>query len=180
MIYLDHLKSLLLHKWYVFLAGLKTGAPIWRLIIHDWSKFAPTELFGYAGNIGGATSKPRWARSWLHHLHCSPHHPEHWVLSWRGNPDFYQGIAEPLAKFVVILPMPETYVREMVADWMGSSKAYTKSWDIAKWLNENGPDMHLHSKTIALIEGVMEEVGYKQDGFTPWSFSATKRLMEEA
>jgi len=23
------------HKWFVFLAGLKTKAPLWRLIIHD-------------------------------------------------------------------------------------------------------------------------------------------------
>jgi hypothetical protein len=28
----------IMHKWFVFLAGFKTGAPLWRLIIHDWSK----------------------------------------------------------------------------------------------------------------------------------------------
>jgi hypothetical protein len=35
------------HKWFVLLAGLKTGAPLWRLIIHDWSKFTPAERGPY-------------------------------------------------------------------------------------------------------------------------------------
>lgn len=109
MIYLKQLKSVLIHKWYVFLAGRLTKVPLWRLIIHDWSKFTLTELFGYAGNIGGVTSKSKWARSWLHHLHCNPHHPEHWILSWRGNLEFYNELAKPIASFVVLLPMPEKY-----------------------------------------------------------------------
>lgn len=40
---LKYMSLTMVHKWYVFLAGLKTGAPIWRLIIHDWSKFTPAE-----------------------------------------------------------------------------------------------------------------------------------------
>lgn len=173
MKYLSHLKSLLVHKWLVFLAGRVTGVPLWRLIIHDWSKFTPTELFGYAGNIGGVTSKERWAKSWLHHLHHSPHHPEHWVLSWRGNPDFYNETGQPVARFVTVLPMPKTYVREMIADMMGSSKAYTGSWSIAEWLNQNGPDMHLHDETIVLINKVMEEIGYVLTDGCDWSWEVS-------
>lgn len=45
--YLKYLKSLLLHKWFVFLECRKLG--IWWLgIIHDWSKFLPSEFIPYA------------------------------------------------------------------------------------------------------------------------------------
>ena len=65
MIYLDQLKSVLIHKWYVFLAGQLTGVPLWQLIIHDWSKFTPTELFGYAGNILGYNLTDNCDWSWI-------------------------------------------------------------------------------------------------------------------
>lgn len=178
MIYLKQLKSLLIHKWYVLQAGRLTGVPLWRLLIHDWSKFTPTELFGYAGNIGGWTSKPKWAKSWLHHLHHNPHHPEHWILSWRGNPEFYDKLAEPIAPFVVLLPMPEIFIREMLADMMGTSKQVTGSWDIARWLNQNGSEMHLHNETVTLIDKVMKEIGYSLTDNCDWSWIATRCFID--
>lgn len=171
--YIKHLKSLLRHKWYVLKAGLLVGnIPLWRLIIHDWSKFTPTEIFGYAGNVGGVISKERWAKSWLHHLHHNPHHSEHWILSWCGNPQFYDELGEHVAEFVIVLPMPETYVREMVADMMATGKTVTGYWDITRWLNDNGPKMQLHSDTIARLDVVMIEMGYFLAGNCAWSYVA--------
>lgn len=166
MIYLNQLKSVLLHKWYVFLAGRLTKVSLWRLVIHDWSKFTLTELFGYVGNTEseGVISKSKWAKSWLHHLHCNAHHPEYWVLSWRGNSNFYNELGEKLAPFVVVLPMPENYVREMIADMMATSYKITGSWDILIWFNENGPKMHFHTETIILINKVMREIDYSLIG----------------
>lgn len=43
-----YLKYIVRHKWFVLLAGLQTGAPLWRLLIHDWSKFLPSEWIPYA------------------------------------------------------------------------------------------------------------------------------------
>ncbi len=180
MIYWEQLKSVLIHKWYVFLAGRFVGVPLWRLIIHDWSKLTPTELFGYAGNIGGITSKTKWAKSWLHHLHHNPHHPEHWILSWRGNPKFYNDLGEHKAPFVVLLPMPETYVREMIADMIGTGRKANGSWDISTWLNENGPNMHFHDKTITLIDKVMKEIGYTLTDDCNWSWIAGRKFIEWA
>lgn len=170
MIYWEQLKLVLVHKWYVFLAGLITDVPLWRLLIHDWSKFTLIEFFGYAGNAGGKVSKERWAKSWLHHLHHNPHHPEHYILSWLGNPDFYNEIGEHIGGFVTLLPMPENFVREMLADMMGTSKKISGSYDIAKWLNQNGPKMHLHDKTITLINKVMVESGYVLTSNCDWSW----------
>lgn len=42
---------ILKHKWFVLLAGLEVGVPLWRLIIHDWSKFTPAE-FGLRSSMG--------------------------------------------------------------------------------------------------------------------------------
>lgn len=171
MIYWKHLISILIHKWFVFKAGLIVGGiPLWRLIAHDWSKFTPIEFVNYAKYWQGKYQAiDRWAEAWLHHLHHNPHHPEYWVLSWRGDPDYYDGLGESLAEFVTVLSMPETYVREMIADWMGASKVFTGSDDIANWLNANGPKMKLHSETKGLIYVVMSELGYTSD-LSPWSY----------
>lgn len=172
MIYWEQLKSLLVHKWYVFLAGRWVGVPLWRRIIHDWSKFAPVEFINYARYKYGVKSIEGWAEAWLHHLHHNPHHPEHWILSWWGNPDFYDDLGEHLGSFITLLPIPETYVRELVADMMATSKEVSGSWDISAWLNQNGPDMHLHDETVILIDRVMKESGYVLTDNCDWSWIA--------
>src|SRR5437868_1583323 len=87
------------HKWFVFVAGLRTKAPLWRLIIHDWSKFLPCEWFPYVEYFYGEKvrlQKEEWDdsrywplaqkyydafdRAWIHHQHRNPHHWQHWVL----------------------------------------------------------------------------------------------------
>lgn len=172
MVYWKQLKSLLFHKWHVLKAGLMIGGiPLWRLILHDWSKFAPVEYINYSRYKYGIKSIDGWAKAWLHHLHHNPHHPEHWVLSWRGDPSWYDALGESIAEYVTLLPMPETYVREMVADMIATSKEITGSNVIAVWLNENGPKMRLHPDTIVRLDGVMHEIGYCQTDNCYWSYS---------
>jgi hypothetical protein len=173
MIYWQYLKSLLRHKWYVFKAGRLLKVPFWRLIIHDWTKFLPIEFINYAQWHFGKKNKRGWAKAWGHHQNHNPHHPEHWLLSWRGAPDFYDGIGKHVSEGVVVLPMPMTYVREMVADWMGASREYTGSWDMAAWLNKEGNRMRLHDETVILLNMVLNEIGYKDhestgDGTLTW------------
>lgn len=176
-IYWKQLRSLLLHKWYVFLAGRLTRVPLWRLIIHDWSKFMPIEFPRYARYKYGNGTKEEWAIGWLHHMHHEGHHSEHWIILWHGDPVFYSGIGgEDITKYVSILPMPETYVREMIADMLATSKQVTGSWDIANWLNQNGPEMHLHDETIALINQVLYEIGYNLTDNCDWSWVAGRNL----
>jgi len=46
--HLKYLSYVVRHKWFVFLAGLRVGGiPLWRLLIHDWSKFTPAEWRPY-------------------------------------------------------------------------------------------------------------------------------------
>ena len=131
MIYWKQLRSLLFHKWHVLKAGLKIGnIPLWRLIVHDWSKFSWVEFVNYSRyKYSSVKNNEEWGKAWLHHLHHNPHHPEHWLLSWRGKPTFYDDIGESRGAFITTLPMPETYVREMIADFMATSKEKTGSYD---------------------------------------------------
>ena len=166
MIYLKFLWSLLRHKWYVLVAGCKTGVPLWRLIIHDLSKFTPAEFGSYARNFHGDYSQSPNDRekvsidftyAWLHHENNNPHHWGYWVPRSGRQAD-------------EALPMPETYVREMIADCMGASKAYTGSWDIAIWLNKHGPNWKIHSETERLIACTMVDLGYFITDNCPWSW----------
>ena len=170
MKYLRYLKSTLWHKWFFIRAGALTGVPLWRRLLHDWSKFTPTEFVRYSNWYFGEKDKREWAIAWHHHLRLNPHHPEYWLLSWRGDVDFYSGIGESVADNVVVLPMPEIYVREMIADFLAASKVYTGSWNITMWLNTHGPKMRLHSETVRLIAVVMYEMRYILTDNCDWSW----------
>ena len=121
--YIKYLRSTLKHKWYLLLAGLRIGSiPLWRLIVHDLSKFSRVEFPQYAcWYMGKGGNKDEWASAWRHHFHSNKHHPEYWVIVWRGPRDFYDGMSEHIADNVAVLPMPETYIREMIA----ASMTYT-------------------------------------------------------
>lgn len=51
--HLRYLSYVLRHKWFVLLAGLRVRAPLWRLLIHDWSKFTPAEWGAYVATFYG-------------------------------------------------------------------------------------------------------------------------------
>lgn len=174
MVYLRFLWSLLRHKWFVLLAGRLVGVPLLRLLIHDWSKFSLAEFGSYAraGRDFANRDRKEWAAAWFHHLRLNQHHAEYWLLAWRGAPDFYTDIGESVADNIVVLPMPEVYVREMIADFLASSMTYTGKWDIAIWLNKNGPKMHLHSETAQLLASIMIDLGYLLTDNCLWSFMA--------
>lgn len=134
------------HKWFVLVAGLKTGAPLWRLLIHDWSKLMPVEWFAYAERFYGPTHPGMaFTRAWLHHQHRNPHHWQHWVLR-RDD-----GVENAV-------PMPDKFVKEMVADWMGAGRVITGRWDVGTWYERNVSTIRLHSQTRAAVERLLAEV----------------------
>lgn len=61
------------------------------------------------------------------------------------------------------MPMPERYVREMVADWMGASRAYTGSWDMVDWLEKNLPRMDLHPVTVERLWFLLLDAEWNPD-----------------
>lgn len=140
------------HKWFVLRAGLRTGAPLWRLLIHDWSKMTLAEWGPYVHSFYGPelTAKVRadYDVAWLHHQHRNPHHWQHWILR--------EGDGSTKA-----LPIPLKFVREMVADWMGAGRAITGRWEVREWYEANrekiilAPEARL--RVEHLIYGVARE-----------------------
>lgn len=144
--------NVLRHKWYVLVAGLRIGGiPFWRLLVHDLSKLswveAPVYARRYPPRGRPACPTAEWLPAWLHHIHHNPHHWEYWVIPGRGP-----------------IPMPEHFVREMVADWIGAGRAYTETLDVGPWLAQNYHAMILHPSTIARLNIILADQGIA----SPW------------
>lgn len=177
--YQQQAKSLSFHKMQVIKIGLAIGCvPLRRLLMHDMSKLCPVEFVNYSRFKYGTKSVDGWAAAWLHHLHHNKHHPEHWVLSWRGDPDYYRGIGKHLAPFIVVLAMPKTYVREFVIDIMATGKEIAGHYDVATWLNENGPRMLFHDDTLVRLDSLLIKIGYFLTDNCPWSYMAGDNTRE--
>ena len=160
-----YLKYVLNHKWHVFVAGKKTGVSLWRRIIHDWSKFLPSEWFGYVYffyNADGTSKKPeersewekhQFERAWNFHQKRNKHHWNWWVLGGERN---RRGELK-------VLPMREKYIREMVADWMAVSKVKTGSWEVADWLRLNWSSMVMHQYTQTTIDILLTNIEIREN-----------------
>jgi hypothetical protein len=148
--HLAYLQYVLKHKRYVFLACWRLGIP-WLGLIHDWSKFLPSEWFPYVqafynpdgskkdAGFRAAGLYPKYAL--CHHLNSNKHHWRYWVL-----PDGE------------ILPMPDKYRREMLADWIGAGLANNQP-NFGDWYLKHKDEMKLHPDTRQWIE---EQLGLNE------------------
>ena len=136
------------HKLYVYRAGRKLGAPIHRLLIHDWSKLTHSEWTPYVHmfyrpDIHKDDKQDAFDRAWLHHQRHNLHHWQSWILR---NDDGR----------VIALEMPERYARELVADWAGAARAITGSCDVRPWYEKNRGKIMLHPQSRELIERLLD------------------------
>jgi hypothetical protein len=136
------------HKWFVFLAACKLGIPILGLV-HDWSKFRPSEWSAYVHFFYGDRTKPyrrnqtgqaAFDLAWLYHQKRNKHHWQWWVMP-EDDGD------------TKILPMGDRFRREMVADWRGAGKALGKP-DTKAWYVANRDNMQLHPITRKWIDDI--------------------------
>lgn len=148
------------HVQFVQEAGVKIGVLPELLAIHDKSKWSPEEFDAYAQYFCSGVDKSPvdadsitddFAVAWLHHIHHNPHHWQHWIF-----PDGYSPKDSSVENGVV--KMPERYALEMVADWLGASKAYTGSWDITDWFSKNVGRIRVHSATAEYLRIVLGSV----------------------
>ncbi len=147
-----HTSLVLRHKNKVFIHCLKCGIA-WRGIVHDLSKFSPTEFFEsvefYQGNrspIGVCRRTRGVSYAWLHHKGRNKHHIEYWL-----DPDCE---VTPL--------MPYKYAVECVCDKLAATKTYAgKSYtdDKALWHWEKyGNKVNGNPKTMAFVEQVFRDL----------------------
>lgn len=111
-----HLKTILIHKWWVLYYAIMCGIP-WQGITHDMSKFSPTEFFTNVKytekGISPITIQKNeigFSIPWQHHKGHNPHHYEFWMDR------FDEG--------GYVCRMPFKYTVEMLCDYLAANKAY--------------------------------------------------------
>lgn len=145
------------HRWVVFKLCCKVGEP-WRGLVHDLSKFSPTEFWEsvkyYQGNkspIPVARREKGFSVAWLHHKGRNKHHLEYWV--------------DPRAKEYAAV-VPYKYVAEMACDKMAASiiyngKNWTQSDEYNYWLKEKEKTI-LNPKVERFFDELFKQV--KENG----------------
>lgn len=146
-------ESLRDHVRFVIEAGRMIGVSESRLMVHDHSKFTPDEFPAYAKHFHGGGAPNEFAHAWMHHIHHNSHHWQHWIF-----PDGYTPKDSNVENGVLRMPVPDA--REMIADWMGASMAYTGSWDMTDWLWKNMPRIRVHSATAVHLREALDAQGY--------------------
>ena len=103
--------------------------------------------------FGPADDSLGFACAWLHHQNLNPHHWEYWIARSAHTRGGYED-NDPL-------PMPEPYIREMVADWLGAARAYEgkypetlEGWN---WLRENWNKIQMHYQSRRILMNVLNE-----------------------
>lgn len=161
--YFQYLKYVLRHKWFVALACFREGL-YWQGLVHDLSKFLPSEFVSYAqyfygktdeealdaiGEFGVAELAPfgfytrdRFNVSWLKHQNRNPHHHQYWVLINDEDPSW-------------ALPMPDKYIHEMICDWQGAARAQGRKTGPKDWYLKNCEKMNLHPDTRVTVEKML-------------------------
>ena len=119
----EHWKTITHHKNMVRAGCFKVG--LYRQgIMHDWSKYTPTEfLVGckyYQGNMSPNNAERAdkgYSTAWLHHKGRNKHHLEYWI-DYSASDKGHGGMTG--------MKMPLKYVVEMFIDRISASKNYQK------------------------------------------------------
>lgn len=151
---IKHMRLVTEHKWNVFKLCIRVGVP-WRGLLHDLSKFSPTELFEsikyYQGDkspIPVCRREKGYSEAWLHHKGRNKHHVEYWIDS-------------RAREYAVVIPYK--YAAEMACDKMAASIVYNGS----KWNNSSEYDYWMKERAISIVNP-------KIDNFLTEIFSQVK------
>ena len=141
------------HKWVVFKLCCKVGQP-WRGLVHDLSKYSPTEFWegvkyfnGKHSPITDAKKDKGYSQAWLHHKGRNKHHTDYWV-------DLSAPDKTPI--------IPYQYVAEMLCDKLAAGMVYkgkdwTKEYELDYWLNERDKTL-VNDQVEALITEFLTQV----------------------
>lgn len=151
-------ERLIPHKIAVYQAGLELSRMEWfkdfkfdrdqyfdNLWLHDLSKFSAIEALPYALHDFSKSGKGsvHFQIAWCHHKCKNEHHPEFWL-----NPN-RNGEISPL-------PMPDIFIMEMFADWIGAGRTYGN--ELETWLPENFKTFAFHPETEAKVKQIAKHL----------------------
>ena len=148
-----HFMVITRHKWVVFKLCCKVGQP-WRGLVHDLSKYSPTEFWegvkyfnGKHSPITDAKKDKGYSQAWLHHKGRNKHHTDYWV-------DLSAPDKTPI--------IPYQYVAEMLCDKLAAGMVYkgkdwTNEYELDYWLNERDKTL-VNDQVEALITEFLTQV----------------------
>ena len=106
----QHFKTITWHRWLVRQGCFRVGL-YWQGLIHDLSKYSPTEFFigarYYQGNRSPNAAEREdkgFSEAWMHHKGRNRHHYEYWTDMNKAT-RLYESV-----------PMPRKYLAEQVMD----------------------------------------------------------------
>ena len=134
------------HRFKVFKLCCKAGIPF-RGLVHDLSKYSPTEFFesvkyynGTYSPISNCKKENGYSKAWLHHKGRNKHHHEYWY-------DYAAPEKTPV--------MPYKYTVEMICDTLAAGMTYQgKNWTKDYQLNyylEDRKRKHINPKIDAIL-----------------------------
>lgn len=149
--YIAYFLYILKHKYHVFVIGRKLGVSFFQLLLHDVSKFLPSEFFSYAKTyyndkgISEYTPNDDIYIAWNAHQKRNKHHWQYYVL---------------LDENHVILPLdiPDKYLNEMVADMLAFSIDNPKAKSALDYYNSSKERMFLSRKSTHHLEDLLEKM----------------------
>lgn len=144
------------HRWYVFVFSVRAGIPI-RGLLHDLSKYSPTEFFesvkffnGHRSPIYYAKKNIGYSKAWLHHKGRNKHHLEYW-----------EDISENV-RFGAFIPYK--YLVECICDRLSAGKTYNgKRWandqPLNYWNNiDKKSTLKIHPGVVEFMDTVLNDV----------------------
>ncbi len=156
-----HFKTITRHKWMVMKYCFRVG--LYRQgLLHDLSKYSPTEFFvgcrfyqGYRSPNNGEREAKGASTAWLHHKGRNRHHFEYWV-------DYAVGADTVIAG----VPMPRKYIAEMVMDRISACRnyngdTYTDAAPLEYFLKNKDRLWFMHRKTKRELEGLLRMLAQK-------------------
>ena len=146
---LAHIRTVTKHRHAVIRHCAKCGI-LWQGLLHDLSKFSPTEILPgfryYQGNRSPNEEERRvngYSVAWIHHKGRNKHHFEYWT-------DYVPG------KGLQPVKMPIKYLKEMFCDRVAATKVYRKD-DYTptaplEYFQKGGARNAMHPETAELLE----------------------------
>jgi hypothetical protein len=155
----NHFWTITRHRHQVIRNCFRAGIP-WRGLMHDLSKYSPSEFWVgakyYQGNRSpneGERDAYGYSLAWMHHKGRNRHHFEYWS-------DY-----NPATRTVCPVKMPIRFVIEMFCDRVAASKIYQKT----RYTDRSALDYFLngksrraiHPETSALLETLLTMLAEK-------------------
>lgn len=166
-----HLKVVMKHKHYVFINSVHLGIPFQGLI-HDLSKFSPTEFIAsakyYNGHYSPIVNERRneglYSNIFTHHTNHNKHHYEYWISEYCG--DF------------IVRKIPYKYCLEFAADMIAASKTYLgerfSRVEPLNFFKHREDHYFMHSMSKKFIKTLLEI--YEKEGFKGLKKKMTKEI----